>query len=291
VDARLVHAAADEVQLGEPGVYRRRWPWIAAAAALVLVLAAWWWLPGRWSVAPGEGQAPAVAEAVADPVNEPGPTMPATEPPPQPVQEQPKVTQAQPINATWLESQHALAWAGLAAAWGEAGDAQRVAGACEGRDGLGYACLRDQGSWARIERLGLPVVLILQTPDTRHLLLRHMDGSRLTLGAPDATREAERDDLEPHWLGSYYVAWPQSPGWPRELGPGASGPALDALFDMAARADSPYRGTRSYGNQFETWLRAFQVRNGLEPDGIVGPRTLLYLMRHSITEPSLAPGD
>ena len=37
----------------------------------------------------------------------------------------------------------------------------------------------------------------------------------------------------------------------------------------------------------ERWLVSFQVRNGLDPDGIVGPKTLLYLMRFSIEEPRL----
>ena len=45
--------------------------------------------------------------------------------------------------------------------------------------------------------------------------------------------------------------------------------------------------TCSYGPDFERWLMSFQVRNGLDPDGIVGPKTLLYLMRFSIEEPRL----
>jgi murein L,D-transpeptidase YcbB/YkuD len=57
---------------------------------------------------------------------------------------------------------------------------------------------------------------------------------------------------------------------------------------MATKVDPPYTGVRVFAAEFEGWLRTFQVRNGLEPDGIVGPKTLLYLMRHSITEPSLA---
>jgi len=38
---------------------------------------------------------------------------------------------------------------------------------------------------------------------------------------------------------------------------------------------------------FELWLRSFQMRNGLEPDCIVGRHTLLYLMTASIEEPQL----
>jgi murein L,D-transpeptidase YcbB/YkuD len=38
---------------------------------------------------------------------------------------------------------------------------------------------------------------------------------------------------------------------------------------------------------FELWLKTFQLRNGLEADGIVGRNTLLHLMTTSIEEPQL----
>ena len=60
-----------------------------------------------------------------------------------------------------------------------------------------------------------------------------------------------------------------------------------AFLDLAARADSPYTGQRVFGREFEAWLIGFQARHGLEQDGIVGPETLLYLIRTSIEEPAL----
>ena len=56
---------------------------------------------------------------------------------------------------------------------------------------------------------------------------------------------------------------------------------------MAANADPPYRGEEVFEDDFESWLVDFQVANGLDPDGIVGPKTLLYLMRFSIEQPRL----
>ncbi len=62
------------------------------------------------------------------------------------------------------------------------------------------------------------------------------------------------------------------------------------MLELAARTGRPYTGGPEFGVDFEQWLRDFQLRNGLEPDGIVGPKTLLYLMRFSIDEPRLLTG-
>jgi general secretion pathway protein A len=313
IDARLVHAAADEVQLGEPGVRRPRWPWLAAAVVAMGVAAAWWWLPGvlEWSTAPAPSTAqsavvnepalpdaaaarqpetPAGEAAVVDaPIPDAGldvNTAGASEPEQQP---QPAVaTSLDELDPQWLPDQHEQAWQGLAGAWGAAGDGSLIAAACQGDDSQGYACLRDQGNWARLQRLDLPVVLVLQVPQASHVLLAAMADRELVLGTAPAALSLPREAVEPSWLGAYYVAWPQSPGWPREIKPGDTGPAVNALFEMAARVQPPYQGRRVFDAGFETWLRDFQVRSGLQPDGIVGPKTLLYLMRFSITEPSLA---
>lgn len=58
-------------------------------------------------------------------------------------------------------------------------------------------------------------------------------------------------------------------------------------IDLATRAEPPYAGEAAFGTDFEQWLMRFQTRNGLHADGIVGPKTLLYLMRFSIQEPRL----
>jgi murein L,D-transpeptidase YcbB/YkuD len=56
---------------------------------------------------------------------------------------------------------------------------------------------------------------------------------------------------------------------------------------MAARVDIPYRGGHVFDAAFENWLKSFQLRNGLDADGIIGRNTLLHLMTASIEEPQL----
>jgi general secretion pathway protein A len=352
VDAALVHAAANEIQLGEPGVGTRRWPKFAAAGATAVLLLGVAWVAfqaGRSSEPPPALQelaAEAVpADSAADGVTGRAPDPVATESdstalsvqrsPGDGAAEAPGVSTgnmqesaqatAEPVTAVgaasrpgseaseltglddggvedgnvaaltseappgdgWFEEQDLRAWAGLATRWGAPEDAALIEAACLGREGLGYGCVEDQGTWLRIRQLGLPVVLVLPGDPPGHLLLSGMERDALVIGDGDSRRTVDRSFVEQRWYGDYLVAWPQAPNWPREIGRGDTGEAVDRVIELATRADQPYAGDPEFGPEFERWLTAFQVRNGLDPDGIVGPKTLLYLMRFSIEEPRL----
>jgi general secretion pathway protein A len=196
-------------------------------------------------------------------------------------------TSEPPPGDNWFEEQDLRAWSGLATRWGAPEDAALIEAACLGREGLGYGCVEDQGTWLRIRQLGLPVVLVLPGDPPGHLLLSGMERDALVIGDGTSRRTVDRNFVEQRWYGDYLVAWPQAPNWPREIGRGDTGEAVDRVIELAARADPPYAGAPEFGPDFERWLMAFQVRNGLDPDGIVGPKTLLYLMRFSIEEPRL----
>jgi general secretion pathway protein A len=114
-----------------------------------------------------------------------------------------------------------------------------------------------------------------------------MQGDQLLVGSGPAQMVVSRDEIEARWYGDYFVAWPQAPDWPREIGLGDTGEPVERIVQLARRAPAAYDGPPAFDAGFERWLVDFQVRNGLEADGIVGPKTLLYLMRHSIEEPRL----
>jgi len=127
----------------------------------------------------------------------------------------------------------------------------------------------------------------LRDDRARLLLLRGFAGEALLAGAEDEPLRVARGAVEERWLGEYYVAWPQAPDWPPEIRRGESGAAVDIVMEMAALVDPAWRGSGLFDEDFETWLMAFQRRNGLEADGIIGPRTLMYLVAPTIVEPRL----
>jgi len=327
VTAAMVHEAANEVQLGERQVKRVRWPWAVAAAATLAVVAlgVTYYQDIRFPADPGTtetnladtSQASASPSGTGQTITGPEEASPAEASPaeansllvediasppivqaqlPQEVEVQetgvelsvplPEQEIATPLDSTWLENHQQEVWQGFADVWNDGEGAAAVRAACNGENRGGYACLRDQGSWSKIKRLNLPVVLVLQGEYPSLLLLRGMDEERLLVGGGQPIT-VTRNSVENLWLGTYFVAWPQASGWPAEIGRGDNGPAAVTVIEMAARVDVPYQGAQLFDASFEHWLKGFQMRNGLEADGIVGRHTLLYLMTASIKEPQL----
>jgi len=302
IGARLVHAAANEVQPSESRVRGSRWHWVLApaAAGLVALAIGLWWLPDFTSernipdsrsgsdtsfeqldnmpvpVAEPEAETAVlpIVEAVGG-VREPAPI--ATSP----------VAVAVSLDENWLDNQHAQAWKAMAALWQDHESAREIQSACDGMQGRTYACLRDHGSLARVQQLGLPVLLVLQDEEMRYLLLRGMTPDGLLVGNEETSIEISRKAIENLWLGEFIVPWPQAPNWPTQIKRGQSGAAVDIVMEMAAFAKPPWRGNAAFDEGFESWLMTFQRRHGLRADGIVGPNTLLYLMAPTILRPRL----
>jgi general secretion pathway protein A len=191
------------------------------------------------------------------------------------------------LDSAWLDLHSQTAWQSLAAMWQDQGSADAIQLACDGAMRTGYACIREQGNWSRIRQLGLPVVLVLRDDETRLLVLRGFADDEVLVGGGDAPLRVTHEAVEQRWLGEYYVVWPQAPDWPLEIHRGESGAAVDIVMEMSTLAEPAWSGGRVFDAQFESWLKGFQRRNGLKADGIVGPRTLMYLVAPTIVEPRL----
>jgi len=290
VTAAMVHQAANEVQLGENQVKRVRWPWLfAAAVALVVIAVMVTKLAGVPSPAGAEqlntdGLASQnVPQAQLTPAENIEVLEPEITALPEPV-----VPEAVAVlDADWLTAHQQDVWQGMADVWRHPGAAFSIQAACNGDNSRGYACLNDQGSWSKIRRLGLPVVLVLQGQIPTRLLLQGIDGDRVLVGAQGDLQTVSKESVELLWLGSYLVVWPQASEWPAVIKRGDDSSAVSTIMEMATRVDVPYHGEQTFGADFERWLKSYQIRNGLEPDGIVGRKTLLYLMSASIDDPKI----
>jgi general secretion pathway protein A len=308
VSARLVHDAANEVQPSESRVRNNHWPWVGATAAAALLVAITLGMTGvapfgTESLPPVEEPELSSTESLLELHSESSATIEAIEPEsPQIVSykteavggvSEPVSGQHDPLTLTaildndWLDSQHETAWQALADLWHDSDRANDMRSACDGVVATGYACLRESGSWARVQQLGLPVLLVLQGEGSRYLLLRGMTPLGLLVGDEHAPMEVSRAAVENHWLGEFIVPWPQAPDWPGQIQRGESGVAVNIITEMAGFADPAWLGGAVFDENFESWLKAFQRRNGLKADGIVGPNTLLYLMAPTISEPRL----
>ena len=303
VTPALVHAAANEVQPSETRVRSSRWPMAAAtASAVVLLLLSllMWDSPMLDSLRPAVvGEPLPLAQSDTGPEPAPAAATIAVE-----TEEIERVPEDSPVGAyssdsaptlaplpefdsDWLEEQHRSVWQSMAELWQDSGSSNAILAACNGVSGTGYACLRDQGNWSRIRKLGLPVMLVLHAENPSLLVLRGFSGEGLLVGSGDDVIEVSRDAIETRWLGEYIVAWPQAPDWPGQIRRGEASAAVDIVMDMAAFAEPAWGGDGVFDSGFESWLMTFQRRHGLKADGIVGPNTLIYLMAPTIIQPRL----
>ena len=287
VTAAMVHEAANEVQLGERQVKRVRWPLLlgATAVAAVAVLAVATFSDFQFPSDTAGMETESVAIQVVDEPEIEAASLPQLVPESLPEPIQPAKVEA--LDKDWLEGHQQVVWQGLAEIWRQPDAAFTIQAACNGDDSLGYACLRDQGNWLKIKRLGLPVVLVLQEGSSSYLLLQGVDANRLLVGTTEQLTTVSRESVESSWWGNYLVVWPQAAGWPPFVGRGDTGPAVATIMEMASLVDVPYHGDQVFDAAFELWLKGFQAQNGLKADGIVGRNTLLHLMTASIQEPKL----
>ena len=184
------------------------------------------------------------------------------------------------------------AWRALAVAWGLTlgqGDP------CQAARARQLLCYRSAGTTlAALRLLDRPGLLALRGDDG---LLRHAE--LVALGEHDAIllHQGQRlslplDRLAERWRGDFATFWRAPADYAAPLASGAHGPAVDALATGLAklRAGPPPAVGQVLGGGLAARLAAFQLAQGLQPDGVAGPTTFMRLNRAlGLDEPRLPP--
>ncbi|WP_425257629.1 AAA family ATPase [Rubrivivax sp. RP6-9] len=173
----------------------------------------------------------------------------------------------------------AAAWRALGARWGldlPAGDADP----CDAAARQQVPCFRGVAGLAQVRELARPGVLTLRDAQNRasHVLLTALHDDSATLEGAGSPQTVSLATLAALWRGEFATFWRAPPGW-REGEP--AGAALAAWLDP--------RLPPVPGQPLSVRVMAFQVANGLKPDGLAGPMTLMQINRASgVDEPRLA---
>ncbi|XOZ32155.1 AAA family ATPase [Halomonadaceae bacterium KBTZ08] len=169
--------------------------------------------------------------------------------------------------------------------------------ACDWGETRGLGCLHRQGSWSRLALLDRPAVLELINqqgePVSAVLLALKPGKARLEVGGE--RQWVSRDAVEAVWFGDYSLLWRVPPWDSRLIEPGSTRNRelwLHQALRKAEEALSLAPGSPDDG--LEPRIEAFQRREGLRTDGVIGPLTLIRLnhyMGRSVPTLSSASSD
>jgi general secretion pathway protein A len=246
VNSAIVHRAADEVL----GTRRRRWVW--GAAALISVLAAAAVAHNLWTDSARPGDTDELAVAMAG--------------------QETSETAWRELLAMWEHGQVAFD-----NSFGAALD-------CSVAKNAGLSCTRLSGDWDSVRWLDRPVVLHLN--DGSDALLTGMGESTVRLRISGTDRTLPMTTVDTRWTGEFSVAWQLPFEEPVPLSPGDEGDAVSwfkTQIDAIDPGFDPGPDMGRFDDTLRDWTQSFQVSRGLDPDGVIGERTLLFatsLFRH-----------
>jgi general secretion pathway protein A len=187
-----------------------------------------------------------------------------------------------------LVSDEAAAWQALAGLW-RAAPLEGPPCAALAKQGLG--CWRSKGNLTLLAQLDRPTVLWLeQGASTGWVLLTGMNSTGVSLLADGVERQMPLAQLATLWRGDMATLWRMPPGYQALLTAGARGPAVDRLLTLLAQAnrEPAPAGPTQVNPAVMARVSAFQVSEGLTPDGVAGPTTFMLLHRRvGLDEPRL----
>ncbi len=175
----------------------------------------------------------------------------------------------------------AMAYAALFRAWGAE---YRGGDACQQAERAGLRCRTARGGLDELREANRPAVIRLNDGDGRafYAALTRLDDRTATLSFGGETRPVALGTLAVQWSGHYTVLWRMPPQGREYIQYGERGPAVAWLSSQLAQGEdgdtqSTTNGNPVFDDALMQRVKQFQLAQGLIPDGIVGPQTLIRL--------------
>ena len=178
----------------------------------------------------------------------------------------------------------------LAPEWGlQLGDGDPCALAAE----QDVRCFRAHGGLALLRLLARPSVLVLRDPQDHpvHVVLAGLARDEATLVVGKTTVQVPVALLTTDWRGDFTTFWRVPGGYSVPLSLGSHGALVDAVGAQLAQQQgvAPPPPDHAFDATLRARVAAFQQGQGLAPDGVAGPTTLMQINRASgVAEPWLA---
>jgi general secretion pathway protein A len=190
---------------------------------------------------------------------------------------------AWPATITRTDSER-LAFRDLYKLYGINADSAVKANNCRKVEELGLRCYIARGGISDLLLLDQPVVLRLLSTDGGEYsaTLTGLDRQEARLLIAGKERRVALGELAEAWSGSFILIWKAPPGFHDHLSPNQRGPAITWLHQAMARIDgSPDSADDAFDAPLARRIRAFQLTEGIRPDGFVGPLTAIRINARS----------
>jgi len=166
--------------------------------------------------------------------------------------------------------------------------------ACQRAATQGLACLLRTGTWEDIRHFNRPAVLELVTENGRqhHLVVKQLQNDVAILDISGQTFEFSINKINEFWLGQFLLLW-QPPILPVPvMKVGITNNSVVWIRKHLNTIEGRSTDLNSLSPRFDYALRrrviAFQRQHKLDPDGVVGERTMLTLQALSGEKPLLS---
>lgn len=181
-------------------------------------------------------------------------------------------------------SSQAEALASLLRLWGKEPLLESNLSSCDQVQQYGLRCLTLQGDWSDLRRYNHPAILSLQKDDRIiPVVLGALEGDRAILQVDGDAVQVDLHQLDSLWNGDFLLLWRLQTSL-SVIGPGVVGEPVLWLRKRLALAEglSPAGKTsvfssRTFDPALQARVQRFQRVNQLQPDGIVGQRTMPLL--------------
>ena len=180
------------------------------------------------------------------------------------------------------------AWIVLLHLWGD--PLAQPGPPCSPPAGSGFACFDSSATLATLLTLDRPAILQLHRPDGAVVygVLTAVKGDRVVLSLGDRVGLLPSSRLAEMWRGDFSLLWQPPEAIAGVVGPGSKGDEVAWLakaLTVSGVTGAEQGIPRKFGPALADRIKQFQVRSGVQPDGIVGPQTLILL-----TNALAAPG-
>jgi general secretion pathway protein A len=193
-----------------------------------------------------------------------------------------------------LANSEAPAFQSLFKLYGLAFNAQTNEAPCQQAVANGLRCYAGRGGLSDLFLIDQPVVIKLSSGNNipYSAALTALDHQAATLTVGGAIQRVSLQDLASVWSGQFVVIWNAPPNFKSELKPNQRNENVAWMRHAMEVVDGVSdNGSDMYDAALAKRMRAFQLIEGMQPDAVVGSRTLMRLnvrnnknLPHLVTE-------